>query len=35
MFYNGKVIDISVNYEEFTRHKTDVPYREAILEPGF
>lgn len=35
MFYSGKVIDISTNYEEFKRKGTEIPYRDEINEPGF
>ncbi len=35
MFYNGKVIDISVNYEEFKKNGKDIPYEDDMEDPGF
>jgi sodium/potassium-transporting ATPase subunit alpha len=35
MFYSGKIIDISVNYEEFKLRGKDLPYSEEINEEGF
>jgi sodium/potassium-transporting ATPase subunit alpha len=30
MFYSGKIIDISTNYEEFTRKGTEITYKDEI-----
>jgi hypothetical protein len=35
MFYDGKIIDISVNYEEFKLRGKDLPYMDELKEPGF
>lgn len=35
IFYDGKIIDVSINFEEKTRNNIDIPYLEAIEEPGF
>ena len=35
MFYNGKIIDISVNYEEYVKHGKELTYMDEIQDPGF
>jgi sodium/potassium-transporting ATPase subunit alpha len=30
MFYNGKIIDISTNYEEKQRKNAEIPYEDSI-----
>ena len=35
MFFNGKVIDISTNYEEFKLRGTEVSYDNEIQDSGF
>jgi P-type E1-E2 ATPase len=30
VFYDGKIIDVSINYEEKTRNNINIPYEENI-----
>ena len=35
MYYNGKIINVSINYEEFKNKGTDPLYLEEMKEEGF
>jgi len=35
MFYDGKIIDVSTNYEEYTRHGKELLYMDSIQDVGF
>ena len=35
MFYDGKITDISINYEEKSRRNAEIPYENVLEEPGF
>jgi hypothetical protein len=30
LFYDGKIIEVSINYEEKARSNVDIPYQDAI-----